>query len=398
MYLSHFITAVLLGLLLSFPTAHARVEDSGMHRGPWWLLPSVALEMGRDDNVLYSNADLRASWVAWLRAGLQMELESGPNIYHFSYGGEAGRFFSESKSNYFDNDLAGGAHWEFSHRSLLDLDIKYANRSEARGTAYSLGGGDQLDKPDEYTVLEGGGVFTYGGEMAIGRVKLNLNALSLRQQTRRDLLRQRDRDRMNAGLTFFYRVMPKTSLLLEFVRGNIEYLYDPRNEQNLDSVEQRYLFGVTWDITGMTTGTVKIGSAEKDFKTGSRQRFNGLSWDVAIQWEPLSYSHFQLTTSAATQEPYGVSNFIDERNIAVSWRHAWSDRIDSEIRGHFIREDYEPNIRRDKTWLLNAQLNYAIQRLWQVGFKFSHQQRSSPSGEKLNFTQRVFSLLIKSSF
>jgi len=399
MDLSHFITTVVLVLLLSFSAADARVEESGMQRGPLWLLPSVELEVGRDNNVLYSNANPSASWVAWLRAGVQMELESGPHRYDFSYGGEAGRFFSESQSNYFDNNLAGGAHWEFSHRSLLDLDVKYADRHEARGTAYSIRTGEELDEPDEISILEGGSAFTYGGEMATGRVKLDLSALSLRQQTRRDLLRWRDRDRINAGLTFFYRVMPKTSLLFEFVRGNVQYLHDPLSGQSLDSVEQRYLFGVTWDITGLTTGTVKVGSVEKDFEADSRQRFNGLSWDVVIEWAPLSYSYFQLTTSTATQEPFGESNFIDERSIGLSWLHAWSNRVDSEIGGQFIREDYEPNIRRDKTWLLTAQLNYAIQRLWQVGFKFNHQQRSSSSSdERLDFSRRVFSLLVKSSF
>jgi len=397
MYLSHIITTAVLVLLLIFSTAYARMEDSGMQRGPLWLLPSAELELGRDNNVLYSNSNLSVSWAAWLRVGMQVELESGPNRYHFSYDGEAGRFFSESHSNYFDNELAGGAHWEFSHRSLLDLDVKYTGRHEPRGTSYSIGSGEQLDKPDELSVLEGGSVFTYGGEMATGRVVIDLNGLSLRQQTRQDLLRQRDRDRMNAGLTFFYRVMPKTSLLFEFVRGRIQYLHDPLGAQTLDSIEQRYLLGITWDVTGMTRGTVKIGSVEKDFEADSRQRFNGLSWDVVIEWSPLSYSHFRLMTSAATQEPFGLSHFIDERSIGVSWLHAWSDRVESDLRSQFIREDYEPNIRRDNTWLLNAQLNYAIQRLWKLGFKFSHQQRTSPD-DRVDFTRRVFSLLVKSSF
>jgi len=380
-------------------SAYATI-NAGFQRGPLSVLPDVEITTGYNDNVLFANSARITSPLTTLRLGIQTEIETGTRLYTLSYGGKLARYVDSAADNYFDNTLVGNARLAFGNRGTLGLKLQYTGAHEPRGAGYSAGIGRQLNEPDIYSIVNFGSSLTYGGNGATGRIVVDIDGQTRRYQSRREITRERDRNRIDTGVTLFYRVMPKTSLLLQGIHSQFNYLHPRLNNaaNNLDSTEQRYLIGATWKATAITEGTVKLGRADKSFDVADRGQFIGLSWEVEILWSPLSYTTVQLETSAQTRETnFGRSDFIEERLLQLRWQHDWGDRISSRVQGTLIRYDYEPNIRRDNVVTFDLQLDYAFHRQMTITTHITRQQRWS-SVDQWDYFRHIGTIGIKANW
>lgn len=358
--------------------------------GPWGttLTPSLTVEQYHDDNIWLQDDALpidlvKSSWITTLAPSLLWTAQKGANLYGVRGTLKSGRFWSSRADDFNDKLFDAFAHHEFNHRNKLDLKFAYNYLHEARGTGLSEGVfGLLLDHPNKYadTIFEGG--YTYGGETSKGQIEGYYKHLDKEYKNHKDLTQYYDRKDDTVGGTFFYRVMPKTSLLFEVWYRDINYDKTRPNNSTLDSDEMTYQVGAKWDAAAKTTGRAQIGYTQKDFDASDRKDTGFTSWEVGVLWSPRTYSHLDLYTNSHPTETNGRGDFIESRDYGATWKHEWNDRVLTNLGARYQTRDYQGIKRKDDTTRLNVGIDYVFRR----GIRFGAEYRY----ETKNSTQRYF--------
>jgi len=316
--------------------------------------PSMEISTRHDDNIFLQDDKaprirgkslVESSWITELAPSIKLVANDGPNQYSAQYTLTAGRYHSSRDDDFVDHELVLQTHNEFNYRNQLNLEFDYLHLHEKRGTGITdnvVGVIDnEIKTPLEYDDIFFGGDYTYGGAESKGRVTVEASHLDREYTNYRDVTRFYDRDENVLGATFYYRVMPKTSLLFEAGFKDLNYDKTPVNVTKLDGNEKRYEVGVTWEATEKTTGVAQIGKTYKDFDSSNRKDRDFTSWALKVEWAPLSYSIIDISSSRHPLETNGTGSFIENTDyIVASWRHAWSEKLSSRVRGRLANQDY----------------------------------------------------------
>ncbi|WP_417227611.1 outer membrane beta-barrel protein [Amphritea sp.] len=359
--------------------AFSAIEPASIEAGPVRIVPTLNVETSYDDNIFSSTTAEVDSLKMAVTPQFEIIAEDGFNAYKASYAMSHGTYKSSSDDNYTDHQVGLDAHLEFNARNTLDLNTAYSKNHEERGTGITETGsiGAGVDAPLEYDTKSVSFSYTYGADNATGRLVLAGQYTDKEYQNFRSITEERDNEETSFSGTFFYRIQPKTSLLFEIRNQNLNYKTDPTN--SLDSETQRYYIGATWEGTAKTTGTIKLGTVKKDFKSSAREDFSGSSWEVGINWKPLTYSTFNLATSQSEKESSGTGDFIDSQTIRLSWTHDWNDQVQTIFSSGFTNDDYKGTTggREDDITDASINLNYDIRRWLSIGMGYSHQNTDS---------------------
>lgn len=359
--------------IFSLP-AVAAIEPAAINAGPVKIVPMITAQVGYDDNFFSTSSNEEEDTITVLSPSVQLVAESGLNAYRLTYQISQGMHQDHSADNYTDHNLSAQAHLEFSQRSVLDLHAAYNKGHEARGTGLSASGGiaNSIDSPLEYDTQTVGFSYMYGAKEATGRIKVYGEHLDREYQNFRSITEGRDDTEVTLGTVFYYKIMPKTSLLFEARNKDINYDVDPAS--SLDSNTWKYFVGATWEGTAKTTGTVKVGVSDKDFDSASRKDFTSSSWEASVRWAPRTYSVVDISTSRSAAESTGNGNLIDTKAYNVNWNHAWSDIVNTDLGLGFSSETYEGAVdgREDDTTSLNMGLNYDMRRWLTFGLNYKY--------------------------
>ena len=310
---------------------------------------TLGVEMRYDDNIFRSASGEQTSLISLLSPGLLARFSPSTHRFELEYSGELAAYSQSSADDYDDHEFRAGAYLELGRRSFVDLIAVREDAHENRGIGLSEGfipGSGMLpDEPDEYASTTYLGRFTYGAPGTRGRLIFELGGNEFNYTNHRDRTSFFDRDSRYGGGTLYMRIMPNTSLLLDLRATEIEYSDNRAFQPSLDSNEYRYLLGATWDITGKTIGTVKVGYVEKSYADDARGRFSGPSWDVDIRWSPRSYSHFDFSTSRYPSEVNSVTgDLIDNTTYGVVWSHEWSERVTTRLASAYADQDFRGSV------------------------------------------------------
>jgi hypothetical protein len=129
-------------------------------------------------------------------------------------------------------------------------------------------------------------------------------------------------------------------LLVDARFTEIDYQHDLPVQPGLNSTEQRYRIGMTWETTAQTRGTVKVGYFWKDFADDAREDFGEPSWDVDIRWSPRTYSHFDFRTARYPSETNAGGDYVRNTANSISWEHNWTNRVTSRLAVRDLNQEY----------------------------------------------------------
>jgi hypothetical protein len=360
---------------------------AGIPAGPLTAYPGVDLAVGYDDNLLRSSTNRVSTPVVVIAPYLTLEGHSGPHSFDIRYRGGFGMFSDSHQDDYTDTALQANAKLVFTARSDLTarLDQKWGH--DPRGSTDR----PLSQNPDRYRESGAFALLGYGAEGAKGRIELDGEYYQRRYTNNLQYTEISDVDRGDAGLTFFWRVAPKTRLLLQGRYKNFNYV-DPAS--TLDSTEQRYYLGAQWEATAKTTGFAKFGYMRKNFEDPSLQDVSTSSWDAGIRWSPRTYSVFDFTALRGFNESTGVGDAIVQSRAGVRWTHAWNSRLSHSVGYDFINDKYEGNTNRDdNTNAIGLRLDYRVQRWLKFGAEYLYTDRSS-NDPQYRYRSNVFMLSV----
>ena len=159
----------------------------------------------------------------------------------------------------------------------------------------------------------------------------------------------------------------------------------------LDSKEQRYLAGVTWQATAKTSGTVKVGQQKKDFDSAGRTDFSSGSWTAAVSWAPRTYSVFEFATNRAAEETNGTGDFNDRKDYALAWTHSWTSFLRTRLSATSIKDEYKSGstaLRADKTAEYGLTATYQMRRWLNLGLGYTNTDRD-PINNSFDYKRNV---------
>lgn len=373
--------------------AHAQQAGS-VELGGFELFPSVGIGLTHDSNVTRSDTDEIESWKSTISPEFILVNNYGLDQYQIGYRMTRADYFSSQEDSFTDHLLTANAAVELDVRNRISLAAEYDDGHDDRGTLFSIGLGDTLERPDTYKNYSVSSTYTYGAPTSKGRVDFTAGYYVVDYDLNTDAYRSRDRDTVNLGTTFYYNVLPATDLTFDVIYNDITYDFALDAANPLDSEETRILVGAEWEGTAQTTGYVKVGNRKKEFKDATRDDFSGLDWQVGVIWTPKTYSTLEVTAFTNTNETFGEGNFIDSDTFEVTWDHEWLDRVSTTFSASYIVDKFTGGTdRQDDNMTFGASLNYQMQRYVLVQLGYDYDERDSNRNE-IDFDRNLLTLSV----
>ncbi|KJS08347.1 MAG: hypothetical protein VR73_05865 [Gammaproteobacteria bacterium BRH_c0] len=315
-------------------------------------------ELRYDDNIYRSESSEKASFILAASPFVKATFLNQGNSYQVGYRLNYAEYFSASADSYDDHEFSADINHRFTTRQAINAKVSHKLLTEQRGTGFSEEPNTLVRSPDDYDATQFAFTYFIGAPQARARVELNAtrDVLSFDSSYVGDT---RDYKADQLGALLRYRVGARTDLLAEYRNLNVSYDNTPLDANgqpfDLDSDEDYYLAGISWELTAKTRGEVRVGRSERDYDDFSSSNTH---WEAELEWRPLSYSEFVLTSGRESLETYGTGRFINVKKHSLAWNHAWRGRVSTKLQAGVTNDDYEDSSRRDDQTFWLAEVFY----------------------------------------
>lgn len=352
--------------------------SAGFPVGPMTVIPGIQFAQGYDDNLHLTPNRRDTSAFTSVSPRLHAEMKSGANRYDATLRVDHRSYWGSPNDNYTNYSAVGNADLIFDGRTGLKLTGEFRHASDPIGyTDRPI-----TKTPDQYNNYGVAGVFRYGAQGAQGRIEIDGGAFARRYTNHHETTDASNRNTWRAGGTFYWRVMPRTEVLVQARHTRYNYTDDSDPGPTQSSGENRYYVGVKWEATAATTGILKLGYLTKNFDSSTIKDYSTFSWEGGIRWSPRTYSIFDLTTAKFTQEATGVGSAIVTSRYGLVWNHAWNSRVRTQALANYQKDDFldASPPRLDKTYNLGGRINYDFRRWLILGAEYLYTDRNSSLG------------------
>lgn len=384
---------VLAGLFACGAAGAAVDEESSApayRLGGVTIYPGIGVVLKNDSNIFRygdTDPDKRSSKITVLSPSLVLQARKDADTYLLTYNADIGRYSNSSADNYVDQKFLGEAEMELTTHSTLTIQPEYLTGHDDRGSTF----GAATAEPNTWHSSGLNGSFSYGAEEARGNAMFALGYTDLQYRNNRDVTTAYDRQVASAGGTFYFRVQPKTSLLVSAKHTAIAY---KQTGSLLNSKEDRYMVGLKWEATAQTTGEIKIGQLQKKFDS-TLPAYSGGSWEGDVRWSPVTYVNVDLISSRQTNETTLLnSSTILLSNSGANVAYDLYDRVTLHANGYRTKEDFAGVGRIDhtNTWGLKAEYKF---RSWLIGGA-EYTSSAKISNNSLNdYSRNIFLLSVR---
>jgi len=338
--------------------------------------PAITVREMYSDNIYLTPRNQTDSWITTVKPQGELIMKSGVQKLTLGANTEAGYYTTDTRNNYVDWSGHAKAEVEITPRNHIEGLARYSHKHERIGEGASeLRSKVTLQKePDEFNQTDGDLKYTFGAKGARSKLVLRDIYMEKEYSNNRALNRNLDRKDNEFRETGSLKVTPKTSVLLEGRQKSINYVEGNQANAIRDSDETRVYIGAEWEKVANTTGAVRVGRMNKDFRNhntptvstgrpisdarenqllrGREDHFSAPSWEATATWKPLSYSSFTLDMNRQYRESETTLAFIDTTSTRLTWNHDWSSVLRSKVYAGRSSDNYEGTARAEdiKSW------------------------------------------------
>jgi hypothetical protein len=173
----------------------------------------------------------------------------------------------------------------------------------------------------------------------------------------------------------FYRIMPKTSLFVEY-----QYVKFNHDSSPLDNNSENYIYGgITWDVTAKSTGRIQAGYETKKYNNPSLGKYNSFSFDVSIDHNLDPKNSLKLLASRRTHETNMEGTlFYTTTGFLAQYYHRITGKITARGDLGYGQDKYSGGIpRTDNTWRAALWLFYQIKKWLRIELGYGYTNRNS---------------------
>jgi hypothetical protein len=340
-----------------------------MGESPFYVTPYLGVAAGYDDNLFLTNGNEKSSSLYVVSPGVKLDARDASRVFQLSYQGQIGRYTQSSDDDYVDQNVMTTLDMAVARSTYMRLGYTYLRNHDPRGST------DRAisTSPDKYRLSSPEITVAYGAPGAQGRVEAYYNDATKRYLNNRTTTIGGDVNTTDFGAAFYWRVMPKTYLLVEARQTKLSYILP---SSPFDSTNRRVYGGVSWDATAQTTGTIKVGSLKKKFDS-DLPSYSTTGYEGLITWSPRTYSRFDFYASRFPQESTGLGRFILSDAVGVLWTHGWSSVLTTGLNARYQKDKYQGFDRNDDLVIVGARVGYRFRRWLTLGAEYTHTRRDS---------------------
>lgn len=392
------VAAAQQGLVFS---PNATASEDGRHElkfGSVTVVPKAALRLGRDDNLTQAPgtpAQPVVSSAFWLAdVGVTADLAYKGDRYSLEYLGAFTRYTSSSTDNTEVHNLQLQGVNVLTTRNAVRWQAGLVDGYDPRGSTDAT---TAVLVPSHFRTYRAGGTYSFGAAGAKGRLEGDAFFSTKEYLNNRAVMATADVDTTEVNGRFFWRVMPKTSAVLDVRFADFDYV---AANAGLDSTSLQLLVGANWDATAATSGSFRVGHTSRRYD--ERDDFSGLSWEAGVTWKPLTYSSWTLTTGRNVTDTNSgatatVGDYVLATQFGVNWAHLWRPNLRTELAWTHVKSDYRGILRLDKQDNLKAGVYYGFRSWLSAGFEVSQTDRRSTLPE-FNFKRLQTMAVLRSDF
>lgn len=369
-----------LSLFLFSPLATAELLDGkGIDFAGGKLSPKLTVKEFHDDNLTSAPSGEVDSFGTLVQPNLTYELKNNKHRYTLDYLFSAATHYSSHNDDYVDQTVSADYEFTPTSKITLGVDTEYYRGHDPRGTGGAEGTGvvqNSFDRYHHYQVDANG---AYGAKSSKAQFEVDMGHIAKDYDNNASATTVRNREDLYATSRLYYRVMPKTQMVLEARVKEFHYDQDAVGTASLDSTDTRVLVGVKWDKTYKTTGTAQVGYVQKNFDSTSRVDGQDFTWEVGVEWKPRTYSTFNLNTSRDFSETAGAGNFTSTDKITAGWKHDWSKQLSTNLNMDYSEASFDQDTtgRSDESLNVTASVDYEMRRWLKFGAGYTYSERDS---------------------
>src|SRR5687767_6499225 len=190
---------------------------------------------------------------------------------------------------------------------------------------------------------------------------------------------QLDRDEHTFGITGFYKVAPKTDILLNLAYGFKEFV----TATNRDVERYIGVVGVRGEITPRLTSTFRIGWEVREPENSRLTGYDGVVAGGDFVFQPTDRTRFTLNAERFVAESVYLSNLFYVANfLTLTAEHKFTPKILATARAFGGTNEYPDKAgrrswRQDEIYGGGLGIDYQIQRWLAVGADYLYSRRYS---------------------
>lgn len=373
-------TGLTVILLIMSPLSLAELLDGkGIDFAGGKLSPELTVKEFHDDNLTNAASNEISSFGTLVQPNLTYELKNNKNRYTLDYLVAAATHYSSKNDDYVDQTVSADYEYTPTSKIKLGIETEYYRGHDPRGTGGAEGTGVVQNSFDRYHHYKIDANASYGAKSSKGQFEIDMGHIAKDYDNNFSATAVRDREDLYGSARLYYRVMPKTQMVLEARVAEYHYDQDAAGTASLDSTTSRALVGVKWDTTYKTTGTAQAGYIQKNFDSSGRVDGQDFTWELGVEWKPKSYSTFNLDTSRDLTESSGAGDFTSTDSITLSWNHEWSKKVSTKLNFSYSEDSFDQDTtgRSDNKLGFGASVDYEMRRWLSFGAGYTYDERDS---------------------
>ena len=331
----------LLAAAITSSAAYA-TEPTGIEMGNGvTLLPAVDLSIVDDNNIYNQDSDVTSSTITRLKPALGATVDLGSTAIDALVQFEAGQYTKDDNDDYTDALYEAGVRSALNARHAVTATAKFNQGHDARGSGTNEGSAaTNNSRPDKYEETVFDGSYIYGTDTSMLQATLAAEAYSKEYQNNLATTEDRDHDKTKVSARLDIEVSPATKAVVEL--RNTEVSYDNDSAIAADGSILTALAGAKWDVTGKTTGEIKLGLTDRSFDDSAKDSDNRFSWEASVTYSPKSYSVITLTSAQANSETTSAAagTYIASNITAINWKHQFSSFVALNVDASFGTDEY----------------------------------------------------------
>lgn len=365
-------------------------EAPGVLRlGPMAIHPYLTLSEAYSDNVFFVKEGKAHDFITTLAPGVYLELPVRAHTLSLNANMAYTAYEKYSSQDTVDYSVSGKGNFELGSLFNLKLSDTYMHSHEPASSSAT----GVIEKFDNNAATAS---LTY--LLAnVSKVRLEYTMNNWSYETEK--FRSRAEDLVSAYI--YYRIMPKTSVFLEYDFKDVSF-YDKSN--GLDNKVESGFLGFTWEPSVKSSVTIKGGYLWKDFDLSSQGSVNTWTASVDANYHFSDFTSIKLIASRNVNESaiLGTTYYITtglsgeltqkflERLLGVARGSYWVDKYSNSIVG-------QAEARKDKTASAGLGVRYFLLRWLESDLDYNHANKiSNVSG--INYTENREMLSVKAAF
>jgi hypothetical protein len=353
------------------------------------VTPGLGVAVKNDSNI-YRQTNATASTISVVSPSVMFKADKEELTTSLAYLVDIGSYTKDAADNYIDQKVLGQAEFELSSRNTLKFSPSYLIGHDDRGSTF----GASTTEPNKWSAAGVAAAWAYGADEASFRTVLDMGYNARNYDNNRTVTTAYDKTLTTVGGTAYFRVMPKTSLVLHAKNTGINY---KDTTSSLDGSEQRLMAGLKWEASAQTTGEVKVGQLQKKYSTSANTTLTGTSWEGLVSWSPVSYLNIDLISSKAPVETtLAGTKAINVSNTGLTVAYDLNDRVTFKADGSQVKEEFVGVTRSDSTDNFGVKAEYKF-RSWLIGEAGYTSSTKTSNAANADFKKAIFAVGIRSA-